>query len=55
MGKKNKGKNKGSSEPKTGAGKKMGINGDEILVDTLGSYTGTPADGLFPEQDADDL
>lgn len=23
--------------------------------DPLGSYTGTPIDGLIPEQDADDL
>ena len=26
-----------------------------IPSDTTGSYTGTPADGLQPEQDADDL
>ena len=27
----------------------------EIPSDVLGSYTGTPADGVHPEQDADDL
>ncbi len=26
-----------------------------IASDVLGSYTGTPADGALPEQDADDL
>ncbi|MBE6768293.1 MAG: hypothetical protein E7549_05205 [Ruminococcaceae bacterium] len=28
---------------------------DDITSDVLGSYTGTPADGGVPEQDADDL
>lgn len=27
----------------------------DIPTDVLGSYTGTPADGGKPEQDADDL
>ena len=26
-----------------------------VVSDVLGSYTGTPADGEVPEQDADDL
>lgn len=28
---------------------------NESVFDPLGSYTGNPADGLEPEQDADDL
>lgn len=28
---------------------------DNIVSDVLGSYTGTPEDGLIPIQDADDL
>lgn len=31
------------------------MNQEEIPSDVLGSYTGTGADGLSPEQDADDL
>ncbi len=31
------------------------ISKESIPSDVLGSYTGTPADGLVPEQDADDL
>ncbi|MCI8554579.1 MAG: hypothetical protein HFJ80_06510 [Clostridiales bacterium] len=34
----------------------MGKQGrGEIVSDVLGSYTGSPEDGLQPEQDADDL
>lgn len=31
------------------------LNDEDIHTDVLGSYTGTPYDGLRPEQDADDL
>ncbi|MBQ4604047.1 MAG: hypothetical protein IJB16_05530 [Clostridia bacterium] len=31
------------------------LNDDDIPTDVLGSYTGTPYDGLRPVQDADDL
>ncbi|MGN0572646.1 MAG: hypothetical protein ACI4IX_01785 [Acutalibacteraceae bacterium] len=31
------------------------VNDEEIHTDVLGSYTGTPYDGIRPVQDADDL
>lgn len=31
------------------------LNEDDIQSDVLGSYTGTPYDGMRPIQDADDL
>ena len=39
------------------AAQEMAVKGrqDGIVADPLGSYTGTPADGGVPVQDADDL
>ncbi len=37
------------------AAEQMARQGDNIVTDILGSYTGVPADGGRPEQDADDL
>lgn len=37
------------------AGEALAQQGDNIVSDILGSYTGTAADGDRPEQDADDL
>ena len=37
------------------AGEKLAQQGDNIMSDVLGSYTGTPVDGGKPQQDADDL
>ena len=37
------------------AGEKLAQQGDTIMSDVLGSYTGTPSDGGEPQQDADDL
>ena len=31
------------------------LNDEDIHTDVLGSYTGTPYDGVSPVQDADDL
>lgn len=31
------------------------IANDDDAIDVLGSYTGTPVDGVHPEQDSDDL
>lgn len=41
--------------PKERAEKGYEMNDDDIQTDVLGSYTGTPYDGLRPIQDADDL
>lgn len=37
------------------AGEKLAQQGNNIVSDVLGSYTGTPVDGGKPQQDADDL
>lgn len=37
------------------AGEKLAQQGNNIVSDILGSYTGTPVDGGVPEQDPDDL
>ena len=37
------------------AGEKLAQQGDNVMSDVLGSYTGTPVDGGKPQQDADDL
>lgn len=45
----------GIVEPIIAAGEMKCPGKENILSDTLGSYTGTPVDGLHPVQDADDL
>lgn len=37
------------------AGEQLAKQGNNIVSDILGSYTGTPVDGGVPQQDADDL
>ena len=37
------------------AAEKLAQQGNNIVSDVLGSYTGTPTDGGKPQQDADDL